>query len=64
MVGLSQCGRAPVLTASSLTGCELFGGLAAVGIGWHSASDCQAALSRMHDNGAHSSELAWRLAAE
>ena len=60
-VGLASGG---VSSASSLTGVELFGGLATVGIGWHSARDCQAALSRMQDKGAHSSELAWRFAAE
>ena len=35
-----------------------------MGVGWHSAMDCQAARSRMHDKGAHSSELAWRFAEE
>ena len=66
VVGASQAGLAPVgaSSVSSLTGVELFGGLATVGIGWHSANDCQAARSSMQDRGAHSSELAWRFAAE
>ena len=51
-------------SVSSLTGYVLLGGLATVGFGRHSASDCHAALSRMQDSGAHSSELAWRLAVE
>ena len=47
---------------SDLAGWEQLGGLAAMGMGWHAANDCQAARSRMHDSGAHSSELpgAWR----
>ena len=60
-VGLASWG---VSSVSSLTGVELLGGLATVGTGWHSASDCHAALSRMQERGAHSSELAWRFAAE
>ena len=60
-VGLASWG---VSVTSSRTGVELLGGLATVGAGWHSASDCQAALSRMQERGARSSELAWRFAAE
>ena len=61
--GVFQVGLASwsVSAMSSLTGAGLLGGLATVGIGWHSANDCQAALSSMQDRGAHSSELAWRL---
>ena len=54
-VGLASGGASSM---ASLTGVELFGGLATVGMGLHSASDCHAALSRMQDRGAHSSELA------
>ena len=60
-LGLARWGGSSM---SSLTGYVLLGGLATVGLGRHSANDCHAALSRMHDSGAHSSELAWRLAVE
>ena len=60
-VGLAGWGGSDM---SSRTGCVLLGGLATVGFGRHSTSDCHAARSSMHERGAHSSELAWRLATE
>ena len=47
-VGLASLG---VSVTSSRTGVELLGGLATVGAGWHSASDCHAALSRIQERG-------------
>ena len=63
-VGLASWG---VSSISSVSGVELLGGLATVGIGWHSANDCQAALSSMRDRGAIGAPTAlswlgaWRL---